>query len=501
MGQLVVADIGDFKSRHAGLFREYLNEKSRIETVSKILSENSDTFQYFTKGNTRDSYIPAKFCELGGAIKALNASFWKKAIYATGVMELLPSKQRDDWEQKFHNLEVPDFTPESVYSTIEEILINRGNHFLDKVDGVFHSLSPEHITNSPSGFKSKLIINYVVDRKFLSPNHNQCGVLDDLSAVLYTVNGVPPELCGRAYHSIYSLSKDEKWGEWVEMDGGFYKIKIHKSGTAHIMIDELTSLKLNRVLAQRYPSAIPPKSHEIPKKFKKTELEKEFFPFRTLAGIYDRFKNGQTEAYVSEKEEKAILIRLGGRETGKNTIKFDLSPYKAICELYRCGYLYKAKSTQFYPTKSDLAEEMARMLDIENGMTVLEPSAGQGSLISAVNNMAKVEFTAVEIDPVNALIVEGQFSNVDLMKSDFLDMKEGQKFDRIIMNPPFSDGRAKRHVEKALTLLSSEGILVACLPASLKNHVFNEKLCHEYSEVKEDMFDGTSVRVVLLKLS
>jgi hypothetical protein len=502
MGALVVVDIGDFKNRHSGLFREYMNEKTRIETVSKVFADNFDTFYYFAKGNTRDSYIPASFVELKGAIKALNASYWRKAIYATGVMELLPSKQRDDWENKFDTMDVPEFTPESVYSTIEEILLNRGNHFLDKVDGVFHSLSPEHITNSPSGFKSKLIINSVVDTKFLSPNHNRCGTLDDLSAILYTVNGVPPELYGRAYYSVYSITSEEnRWGEWVEMDGGFYKIKLHKSGTAHIMIDELTALKLNRILSQRYPNAIPAKAHTIPKKYKKSELEKEFFPFNVLSGIYDKFRSGKSEAYVSDKEEKRILIRLGGKETEKNTIKFDSSPIKAISELYRCGYLYKAKSTQFYPTKVDLAQEMADLLEISDGMSVLEPSAGQGSLISAVNDLAKVDFTAIEIDPINALIIEEDFSNVDLVNGDFLDMKEEEKFDRIIMNPPFSDGRAKRHVEKALTLLSKDGVLVACLPASLKGHVFDEKLCHEYSEVKEDMFDGTSVRVVLLKLS
>ena len=501
MGSLVVADIGDFKTKYSGLFYEYGRERVQIETVSKILAENSDAFGYFVTGNVRDSHVPSSFGDLKGALKALNTSYWRKAVKATGVMELLPAKQREEWENRFSKLDVPDFTVDSVYTTIEELLLKRGSFFTDKVDGIFHALSPEHITNTPNGFRTKLIINRVIDTSHHSPNFSTCRILDDLADVLYTINNVPVDKSGSAYGSLNSLVDTKSWGEWAQMSGGFYKIKIHKAGTAHIQIDEESAVKLNRILSSKYPNAIPSKFRTTVKRFKKTELEKEFFTYQFLSTIRDKFRRNDKKVYSSSKDEKAILIRLGGKEIGKNEFVFDIWPLKAANELLRAGFLYKTKSTQFYPTKEELAGEMVEMLDLTDGLSVLEPSAGQGGLVRAVEAAAKTYISAIEIDPINASILATSSPNVNITQEDFLDMSDSSKFDRIIMNPPFSDGRAKLHVEKALTVLSKDGVLVACLPASLKDHIFDEKLVHEYSEVKEDKFDGTSVRVVLVKIS
>lgn len=66
------------------------------------------------------------------------------------------------------------------------------------------------------------------------------------------------------------------------------------------------------------------------------------------------------------------------------------------------------------------------------------------------------------------------------------------------MNPPFSHGRATAHLEAAASLLATDGRLVAILPASMINTSPLEGFSHNWSEVFEDQFEGTAVRVAIL---
>ena len=70
--------------------------------------------------------------------------------------------------------------------------------------------------------------------------------------------------------------------------------------------------------------------------------------------------------------------------------------------------------------------------------------------------------------------------------------------DRIVMNPPYSAGRWQAHVEHASTMLAPAGRLVAILPASAKGKELLPGWAHEWSQVFENQFAGTSVDVVIL---
>ncbi len=70
-------------------------------------------------------------------------------------------------------------------------------------------------------------------------------------------------------------------------------------------------------------------------------------------------------------------------------------------------------------------------------------------------------------------------------------------YDRIVMNPPFSEGRAKAHVEAAAALVKPGGKLVAILPASFKNKEILPGWDVEWSRVFDNEFAGTSVSVVI----
>lgn len=114
----------------------------------------------------------------------------------------------------------------------------------------------------------------------------------------------------------------------------------------------------------------------------------------------------------------------------------------------------------FFPTPAPLAARMAEMLDVKPGMRVLEPSAGKGNLADAVRD----EYPGAEVDVVeqsNTLREILKEKGYSILGHDFNDFEKSIKYDRIIMNPPFSDGIDADHVRKAYAHLAPGGRLVA----------------------------------------
>lgn len=110
----------------------------------------------------------------------------------------------------------------------------------------------------------------------------------------------------------------------------------------------------------------------------------------------------------------------------------------------------------FFPTPAELASEMIETAGIEEGMSILEPSAGMGHIADQIRQ-AGFEPDVVEISGDRRELLEAKGYN--LVDRDFFDVTE--KYDRIIMNPPFSDRRDFAHVQHAYTLLKPGGRLVA----------------------------------------
>lgn len=118
----------------------------------------------------------------------------------------------------------------------------------------------------------------------------------------------------------------------------------------------------------------------------------------------------------------------------------------------------------FFPTPSSVIEMMLDEACIEDHHSVLEPSAGIGSIVDAILANG---FTG-EIDVIEW---NGSLCNVLMLKGiehrcmDFMDCNS-QKYDRILMNPPFERKQAIKHVEHAYKLLNPGGRLVAIMPVN-----------------------------------
>ena len=72
-------------------------------------------------------------------------------------------------------------------------------------------------------------------------------------------------------------------------------------------------------------------------------------------------------------------------------------------------------------------------------------------------------------------------------------------YDKIAINPPYSEGRAKEHTLAALTHLNEKGIMVAVLPAGYKPEewIGNEFVCAKSGRDFANEFEDTGITVAV----
>jgi predicted RNA methylase len=186
--------------------------------------------------------------------------------------------------------------------------------------------------------------------------------------------------------------------------------------------------------------------------------------------------------------------------------KPERNDFDAMRESLKQG-IQTATAPELFPTPRQLAERVAELADIQPGHTVLEPSAGTGNLIEAAQARGG-DVTAIEI---NAGLARALASKSEKTRcADFLECgPELGKFDRIIMNPPFSGQADIAHVNHALKFLKPGGNLVAIMAAGVtfrqdrKASEFRSMIEKEGGTIEtlpDDTFKeaGTSVRTVLV---
>lgn len=103
-----------------------------------------------------------------------------------------------------------------------------------------------------------------------------------------------------------------------------------------------------------------------------------------------------------------------------------------------------------FNTPAALAERIVDWaMEPYRGGGVLEPSAGSGSLVRELLTYT-ADVTAVEIDPVHsrALVDTG----AAVFSGDFRLMSFARRFAVAVMNPPFEDNQAAKHILHALTM-------------------------------------------------
>lgn len=129
-------------------------------------------------------------------------------------------------------------------------------------------------------------------------------------------------------------------------------------------------------------------------------------------------------------------------------------------------------NASFYPTPQSVASAMLQGFDAMSlaGRTVLEPSAGKGNLADAIVDAMNISGWAhhadryrpqvhcVEIEPELQAALRGK--GYPLVGTDFLTFWPDEKYDLIVMNPPFAD--AEKHLLHAWEILDHGDILCLC---------------------------------------
>lgn len=500
-----------------GLLAQYEILKKQIGYISDQATKENAAFLHFLEGNGRDvgirSFNVGAIFKLEGAMASLNADFWSKAMKLTDTLSVFSAEKRNEWHDKVREMTTPPFEREFVISTLTDLMLNRGQFFAEKVDGVYRNLSRNHKTNSAFGFTHRMVMENcltVYGKDWYSVNNPKAEYIADLREIVATVRG-DHDTSRNTYWDISRAVDAKIFGEWMEFDGGAIRLRIYKKGTAHVEIHPDIAWKLNKELAMMHPAAIPSELREPPKKkFKEFELNTETISLEIREMLAEKAKNSRNNViYVSppsaaynltqstHDELISIIEYLGGVKTGLTEYSFGYDIKPVMFELARRGTLPEQVTHQYYPTPVELADQVYEMAEIEPHHRILEPSAGMGNLLASVQDASKV--SCVEISPLHCAILKAKGFSVD--EGDFLTKSLGT-FDRILMNPPFSEGRAVAHLQHALKHLNSSGILVAILPASLSDSKlpFIKDLNREWVDVEYAGFADTKVNVKILKI-
>lgn len=507
-----------------GLVGQYRAMYARIDQVADIMSgEIAGAVSYFFDGNGRDSRYGSpsvvKIFEKTGAVAALNAAYWSKAMLLTDVLNYMPQARRDEWNTSIRDMTCPAFEEETVRSTMMSLLNMRSQFLAERVDGIFRGLSGEHVTNSPSGFGKRMIVGYVLNDYCGYESNSKCGLINDLRCVIakFMCRDEP------GYRSSEGLinALKERWGEWVPVDGGALKIRLYKKGTAHIEVHPDMAWRLNATLAHLYPLAIPPEFRQKPaRKLKEFEMIQRPLPFSVIEVLasmkpatrivkqegnwnhpyrYEKvdnavqFERHEQGRYVSA-EVASVLQAIGGVWSDEGWWQFDYGPKDVICEIVASGCIPDKKAHQFYPTPEAVAKAAIELAEISDSDTCLEPEAGTGCLAEL---MPKDRTQCIEISELHCKILKSK--GLDVTCADFLTWNStGLKFSKIVMNPPFSEGRWQAHLTHAATMLAPKGRIVAIVPASAKGKDVLPGFNITWSRVYSNEFSGTSVSVVIL---
>lgn len=186
---------------------------------------------------------------------------------------------------------------------------------------------------------------------------------------------------------------------------------------------------------------------------------------------------GQLDRALYTRTDK-VLQALGGKwdRRAKGHVFTGEDAAARVEEALLTGTYERAENFDYFPTPPELAREVVRRAGLRDGMSVLEPSAGDGALCDAA--LAGVphdfgcdvwDFHCFEIRPdlraklgAKGLRVDSQ---PDFIAASYFTL---DAFDRVVMNPPFSRQQDVDHVTHALNFLAPDGLLVAIMSAGVE---------------------------------
>lgn len=167
------------------------------------------------------------------------------------------------------------------------------------------------------------------------------------------------------------------------------------------------------------------------------------------------------------------------------------------------------KKFQYFPTLKPVVKMMEEAADLQPHHKILEPSAGQGHIISALECDELEELTLVEMMPANIEVLKEK--GYDPVEGDFLKQEPSVlgTYDRILANPPFTNNQDVDHIRHMYSFLKEGGRLVSIasrswmIGSSKKQVEFREwlnSLGSEVVDIEAGAFkhSGTSIATCMI---
>lgn len=184
----------------------------------------------------------------------------------------------------------------------------------------------------------------------------------------------------------------------------------------------------------------------------------------TVVGNVIKLPEGQLDKKVYGDISNAFK-KIGGKWKGGNTqgFVFEYDPSELLAGLAAGLKTNLKQDFQFYPTPEVICGFLVHLADLRPTDRILEPSAGRGAIINAIHAiMPKINVSYCELMPYNRTFLE-KIPNTTFLQEDFLKLATGQKFDKILANPPFSKNQDIDHFYKMWDLLEDGGKIISVM--------------------------------------
>lgn len=442
-------------NRYDFIIEDYENEKlsvldglhhffdnSNLETLWNITRDIRDNRNHTAQLPTID--FLRGFMTHEKVLKQLDIKYWTKLMTELNVYAYMPSKEREKWQDQIREGNVPVFNMESIKPTISDVMRDLPRLFADRLKGAHDTLSRAHKTNKAQQFDKRLIFQVMYPDKYSWGGGNYSrvtvGAINDIRSTISQLLGGEQLNEWDTEKMLTSISKNGHFGEWVKIDP-YIAVRIYKKGTCHLEIHPRLLDQLNNILSDGSLPDMSSDWYQKEEKKKRTEFH-DLVHLTVSPDLLEAIRRNQPNSH-----DFWDYIEHG---------TYDDKPVRDY--VLNTGLLPEFKSHQFYPTPQNIVDEFQKYIP-ESG-SILEPSAGTGRLINGIN---QDRVTCIDIAGLHCEILKAKgFKNTYCM--DFMKYSTDNKFDCIVMNPPYSKQRALLHIEKAKKHLNPNGFILAVIP-------------------------------------
>jgi adenine-specific DNA-methyltransferase len=179
--------------------------------------------------------------------------------------------------------------------------------------------------------------------------------------------------------------------------------------------------------------------------------------------------------------------------------------------VFKTSKKVKQSLGQYFTTNIELKEIVYKFI-LNNPTHILEPSIGQGDLVTFITNkLINVTFDMYEIDTKIKLLENIDKNNI--IYGDFLKEKITKTYKTIIGNPPYVKTKKRNlyidFIEKCYNLLDDNGELIFIIPSDffkltsasqlLNTMMINGTFTHIYHPHNEKLFDGANIDIIIFR--